>query len=91
MLIIPQCRVPPYELTGAKNSLIGARGEQYAPPEDPVTIAHAQPFAPEVDDEFRPRVPYLSLAELFKPSPSQAVLHAEPSRFPAAAKPTEYS
>ena len=80
MLIIPQCRAPPYELTGAKNSLIGARDEQHAPPEDPMIVAHAQTLAPEVDDECRPRAPYLSRAEPFKPSPSRAAKPSCPPR-----------
>ena len=98
MLIIPQCRAPPYELTGAKNSLIGARGEQHAPPEDPVIVAHAQPLALEVDDECRPRAPYSSRAEPFKPLSSRAVSRVQPSRTsapsradPAASAPKEYS
>jgi hypothetical protein len=42
ILIIPQCRVHPYELTGAKISFIGARGSLHAPPEESAPVAHAQ-------------------------------------------------
>jgi hypothetical protein len=72
ILIIPLCRVHPYELTGAKFSFIGARGSRHALPETSVTIAHAQPTRPEVNDDGAIRAPYLSRIEPPKPPPSQA-------------------
>jgi hypothetical protein len=50
-LIIPTCRAHPYELTAAKISSIGNRGELHAPTEDPVTVAQSHPRAPEEEDE----------------------------------------
>jgi len=82
-LIIPQCRAHPYELTGAKISFIGARGDPHAPPEIPVTVAQSHPRAPEVEDECRPRAPYSSR------SPTEPSL--QPSRSLASAEPIEYS
>jgi len=60
VLIIPPCRGHPYELTGAKINLIGDEGSTHAPPEDSALFDHAQPTLPEVEDECRPRAPYLS-------------------------------
>jgi len=51
VLIIPQCRSHPYELTGAKISVIGALGDPHAPPEIPVNVAQSHPVAPEVEDD----------------------------------------
>jgi len=62
-LITSQCRVHPYELTGANISFIKAGGSPHAPPETSVTIAHAQPTRPEEEDDWSPRAPYLSRAE----------------------------
>ena len=49
VLIIPQCRAHQDDLIVARISLIGAFGDPHAPSEDPVTVAHAQPRAPEVE------------------------------------------
>jgi len=46
VLIIPQCRAHPYELTGAKISLIGYGGSPHAPPEDSALFDHAQTMRP---------------------------------------------
>ncbi|KAL9397931.1 hypothetical protein Peur_006892 [Populus x canadensis] len=59
-LIIPQCRSHPYELTGAKISLIRDGGSPHVPPEDSALLAQSQLRALEVEDECRPRVPYSS-------------------------------
>jgi hypothetical protein len=68
VLIIPPCRSHPYELTAAKISSIGHRRDPHAPPEDPVTVAQSHPRAPEEEDEWRPRAPYLSLLSRADPS-----------------------
>ena len=78
VLIIPPCRAHPYEITAAKIISIGHRGELHAPPEYPVIVAQSQPTRPEVEDECRPRAPYI------KPFKSRrAEPHAKP---PAAPK-----
>jgi hypothetical protein len=68
VLIIPQCRAHPYEFTGAKIRLIGARGDLHAPPEDSALFSHAQLTRPEVEDECRPRAPYSSRLNRAEPS-----------------------
>ena len=68
VLIIPSCRAHPYELTGARISLIGDGGSQHAPPEDSAQFDHAQPTRQEVEDECRPRAPYLSHLSRAEPS-----------------------
>ena len=63
-MIIPPCRVHPYELTGAKLSFIGEGGRthrvEFYPPEDSAPVAHTHPTCPEEEDDWNPRVPYLS-------------------------------
>jgi len=76
ILIIPRCRVHPYELTGAKINFIGSRGSPHAPPEHSDTVAHAQPTRPEEEDDWSSRAPYSS--------------RAEPPKLPLA-EPREYS
>jgi hypothetical protein len=73
ILIIPQCRFHPYELTGVKRSFIRARCSSHAPPEHSSTVAHAQPTRPEEEDDWSPCVPYSSQAEPPKspPKPSR--------------------
>jgi len=82
VLIIPQCRSHPYELTAAKIRLIGHRGDPHAPPEDSELLDHAQPRAPQVDDECSPRAPYSSRLSQAEPS-------LQPRRriFPSQAEP----
>ena len=90
VLIIPQCRAHPYELTSARINLIGARDEPYAPPEDSAQT----PTRPEVDDECRPRAPYSRRAEPCTPSPAEHKPLRTPGRaepLPAASAPKEYS
>ncbi|XP_073266331.1 uncharacterized protein [Populus alba] len=69
--LLTHCIAHQDELTAAKISLIRVRGAPHAPPEDPVTVSHVHPRAPEVDDECRPRAPYLSRAEPFTPSQAE--------------------
>jgi len=71
-LIIPKRIAHPYELTAARISLIGDGGSPHAPSEDPETVAQSHPRAPEEEDEFRPRAPYLSRSA----EPSRAVSRA---------------
>jgi hypothetical protein len=98
VLIIPQCRAHPYELTGARISFIGARGSPHAPSNDSALFDHAQPTRPEVEDECRPRAPYLSrLSRAVSRASSRADEYSreyslcKPSRSLAAAEPIEYS
>ena len=102
VLIIPPCRAHPYELTGAKISLIGDGGRPHAPPEDSALFDHAQTTRPEVEDECFTRAPYSRRAEPTSRSP-RAEPPAEPTNIPenipfpsraarhAAAEPIEYS
>jgi len=76
VLIIPSCRAHPYKLTDARISFIGDGGSPHAPPEDSALFAQSQPRAPEVEDECRPRAPYI---KPFKPR------RAEPRAKPPAA------
>jgi hypothetical protein len=69
ILIIPRCRVHPYELTGAKISFIGARSIPHAPFETSVTVAHAP--------SGRRRAPYSSRDAPPKPLPSRAASRAK--------------
>jgi len=77
ILIIPQCRFHPYELTGAKISFIGSRGSPHAPPEHSATVAHTRTTRPEEEDDWSPHAPYSSRAEPPKPplKPSRKPRH----------------
>ena len=68
VFIIPPCRVHPYELTGAKISLIGAGGSIHAPLEYSALSPTRIPRAPEVEDECSIRAPYPRRAAKLIPS-----------------------
>ena len=78
ILIIPRCRVHPYELIGARISFIGARGSLHAPPEDSAIVDHA----PRGRRRLKSTHAISSRAEPPKPLQSRAASRAEEySRF----------
>jgi len=80
VLIIPQCRAHPYELTGANISLIGDGGSPHAPPEDSALFDHAP----------RGRRRLRHTRAIFKPRRATKPT-SKRSRSIAAAEPIEYS
>jgi len=105
VLIIPTCRGNPYELTASRISFIGDGGSSHAPPEDSALFAQSQPRAPEVEDECRPRAPYIEPLSRAQPGlkprlqPRRRIFprifplkpSRKLSRSLAAAEPIEYS
>ena len=89
VLIIPQCRAHPYELTAARISFIGDGGSPHASPEDSALFAHAPrgrrrlSHTRTIFEPFKPPKPSRD------PGEPRAAPYTAPSR--AACTPKEYS